>query len=201
MSHGDKGFYREKMKEQYPELALCEADWKFGFVATQVYPGWYRTHGKPKVKKELGTKRRSKTMADSSGSPTPSPNDASGRVPPTSNLGLDPLDPGSPAAQGVDCHEVLVPSQDPNAVQNPVFPINSPSPQSLGLVSSTTSPSPEPPLPTNAPFGTDDQSLGVTPTPDAEVVAPTIIEPLEHEITPSVPIQVRRLFLSSNALH
>ena len=211
MSHGDKGFYREKIKEQYPELALCEADWKFEYVATHTYPGWYRNHGKPKVKQEPGTKQRSKTTA---GSPTPAPDDASGYIPPTSttpdsgtspttpvlDLGLDPLDPGSPTAQGVDCHEVLEPSQDPNPTQNPVFSFKSPSPQSIGLVSSTTSPGPAPPVPTNVPFGTDDRSLGVPPPPDAEVAAPTIIEPLQHEITPSVPIQVRRLFLSSTAL-
>ena len=82
MSHSDKLFYREKMKEQYPELGLCEADWKFEFVATDAYPGWYRNHGggKAKVKQEPGAKQQSKTTTSSSGSPTPTPNDAPGHV-------------------------------------------------------------------------------------------------------------------------
>ena len=215
MSHGDKGFYREKMKEQYPKLAWCEADWKFEYVATHTYPGWYRTHGKPRVKQEPGAKRQSKTTAGSTGSPTPSPDDTSDHIPPASttpdsgtsptapilNLGLDPLDPGSPTAQEVDGHEVLEPPQDHSPTQDPVLSIKSPIPQSLSLVSSTTFSSSTPPIPTNSPFNTNGQSLGVTPPLDAEVTAPTTNGPHERVITPGVPIQVCRRFLSPTALH
>ena len=72
MSHGNKDYYRRKMKEQFPELALCEGDWKCEYVATQTYSGWYRTYGQPKVKQEPGGKKRSKKTANSF-TPTPVP--------------------------------------------------------------------------------------------------------------------------------
>jgi len=211
-SYGDKEFYREKMKEQYPELTLCEADWKVEFVATQTYPGWYRNHGKPKVKKEPGANRRSKTMAGSSTSSTPAPNDTPGHIPPTNttldtgvssiaptlDLGLEPSDPGSPTLQEVDRRD---PSQEPDSTQDPVFSRKSSLSQAQGPVSPTTTPSSTPPTPTNTPFDANNQSLGATPDPDAEVATPATIGPLERETTPSASIQVCHLLLSSTALH
>ena len=207
MNHGDKEFHREKIKEQYPELVLCEADWKSEQVATQTYSGWYRTHVKPKVKQEPGAKRRSKAATGSSGSPTPAPENAPSRISPTGptpesgaspvmpavDLGLNPFGLDS---QPVDYRDVSEPLQDPNPTQNPALPLKSPSSQSLSPESSTTSP-----VPTDAPFGTTNCSLGGSPPLDAEVVVPTAIRPLEREATPSALIQVCPLFLFSTALH
>lgn len=85
MSHGNKEFYRQKMKAQFPELAFCELDWKCEWVATQTYPGWYRNHGgEAKVKREPGVKqRRLKKAAGSSTSSTPSPDNVPGQSNPS----------------------------------------------------------------------------------------------------------------------
>lgn len=94
MSHGNKLFYREKMKEQYPELGLCEDDWKCEFLATQSYPGWHRNHGRSvedvKVEPGANAKKRSKRTV-SSKSPTPAPNSIPRQspLPPPSAPALD----------------------------------------------------------------------------------------------------------------
>ena len=41
MSHGNKEFFRQKIQEQFPELAFCEDNWKCEQVGTQTHPGWY----------------------------------------------------------------------------------------------------------------------------------------------------------------
>jgi hypothetical protein len=79
MTHSNKDFYRQKMKEEYPELGFCEGDWKCEHLATQIYPGWHRNHAtsksadKVKPEPDANPKQRSKRTV-SSKSPTPAPN-------------------------------------------------------------------------------------------------------------------------------
>jgi len=44
--------YRSEMKRRYPELQLCEGDWKSELIATENYPSWYSSKRPTKVKKE-----------------------------------------------------------------------------------------------------------------------------------------------------
>lgn len=69
MTFGNKEFYRQKMKELYPELSFCEGDWKCEHLATQLYPGWYRNHVKSKVEAGPESNRRLRKTK----SPTPIP--------------------------------------------------------------------------------------------------------------------------------
>ena len=46
--------YRWEMGRHFPELQLCENDWKFELLAIENYPSWYNNHCRPKVKKEEG---------------------------------------------------------------------------------------------------------------------------------------------------
>ena len=201
MSHSDKRFFSEKIKEYYPELAFCEDNWKCEYVATHTYPGWYRTHvsDKKKVKQEPGTKQQSK-IADSSGSPAPAPDGAPGHLSlATQDSGTSPVTPTlnlGPDSFNLDS-KVLEPSQDPNPTQGPTLSLESPSSHPHGLEPSTTPLGPAPPVSTNAPLYTTNQSSGVAPPPGTEVATPATIGPLERETTPSVSIQVCLPFLSS----
>lgn len=51
--------YCHEMSRRFPELALCELDWKADQVATDYYPSWYKnwseTSQKVSVKKEVTT--------------------------------------------------------------------------------------------------------------------------------------------------
>ena len=78
MTFGNKEFYRQKMKELYPELSFCEGDWKCEHLATQLYPGWYQNHVKGKAEAGPDSNRRSRKTISSSKSPTPIPSSVSG---------------------------------------------------------------------------------------------------------------------------
>jgi hypothetical protein len=45
--------YCQEMEQQFPELALCADSWKSKYIATQNYPSWYNSHGKPTFKVEV----------------------------------------------------------------------------------------------------------------------------------------------------
>lgn len=50
--------YRREMGRHFPELRLCENDWKSELLAIENYPSWYNNHCRPKVKKEEGSSTR-----------------------------------------------------------------------------------------------------------------------------------------------
>jgi hypothetical protein len=48
--------YRREMRHHFPELRLCENDWKAELLATENYPSWYNNHHRnSKIKKEDGS--------------------------------------------------------------------------------------------------------------------------------------------------
>ena len=222
MSHGNKEFYRQKMKEQFPELAFCEGDWKCEQIGTQTYSGWYRTHGKPK--QEPAGKRPSKRMASSSKSPTPVPDSTAGRSLPTPVNTFVSV-PISDSHQNP--HHLSPTSATPGSVLSPVTPVLDLGLNSLDLDSpaahevnphgalevlehsnSTQSPTPfsesiSPPIPTNTPLSTilspdANRSPDTNLPPDVPVVVVTPntpIVPAEHEAIPGASNQVC-LFLS-----
>ncbi|KAH7905891.1 hypothetical protein BJ138DRAFT_705412 [Hygrophoropsis aurantiaca] len=77
-------YYRSEMYRQFPELRLCEQNWKVNMIATDTYSQWYRKHGpggggtkivkeednEPETPKACGTsiavKRESPCAGDSS---------------------------------------------------------------------------------------------------------------------------------------
>jgi len=130
MSHGNKEFYRQKMKEQFPEIALCEGDWKCEYVATQTYPGWHRTHRQEKVKQEPGVKQQSKKTARASQSPIPTPGIAPGQ-PRLSSLPEQPhLPPAVNPSISIpipdlhpNIHHLSSTSTTPSSVASPVTPV------------------------------------------------------------------------------
>ena len=44
------------MNKRFPELRLCELDWKADQLATEMYPAW-RTHWKAKIDRALASQR------------------------------------------------------------------------------------------------------------------------------------------------
>ncbi|KAF9786835.1 hypothetical protein BJ322DRAFT_1019415 [Thelephora terrestris] len=59
MPHGNKEFFCQTMKEQFPELGFCEDDWKCEHLATHLYPGWHRNHGKASADSKQQSTRKS----------------------------------------------------------------------------------------------------------------------------------------------
>jgi hypothetical protein len=46
MSHRNKPYFCQTIKEQFPKLGSCEDGWKCNYLATHLYPGWHQNHGK-----------------------------------------------------------------------------------------------------------------------------------------------------------
>jgi hypothetical protein len=70
--------YRREMRLKFPELALCDNDWKADLVATTHYPSWYLNHVKSIMIKEeeatdtalpAGSKRRIADEPPTAGQP------------------------------------------------------------------------------------------------------------------------------------
>jgi hypothetical protein len=55
-------FYRNDMRARFPEVGLCDANWKVDKIATDIYPQWYRRH----IMKKISVKRESVDMATNS---------------------------------------------------------------------------------------------------------------------------------------
>jgi len=53
-------FYRNRMRDNFPELGLCEANWKADKVATDNYSHWYRRH----ILKKVSVKQESADLAE-----------------------------------------------------------------------------------------------------------------------------------------
>jgi hypothetical protein len=46
--------YCHEMRQRFPELSLCDLDWKAEQIATDNYPSWHAGKGKKKIKEEEG---------------------------------------------------------------------------------------------------------------------------------------------------
>ena len=204
MSHGNKEFFREKMKGQFPELGFCEGDWKCEQVGTQTYSGWYRTHGPEKVKQEPGAKRQSKKMTSSSKSSTPALDNTLGRshLSPTPIPALTGL-PEQPSLPSITNSSTSIPISD---VQPHLYPA-SPTGATLSSIASPVAPIPNlvsSPLDLDSPTtqGADhDKVLNTlqdpmptrSPTPFSEP------QPSHHSETPTVSLNPTPL-VSTNTL-
>jgi hypothetical protein len=62
----------EKMVNTYPELGLCEDNWKLHYLCTKQYPGWVRSNNgkKVSVKEELSEGEDADLMGDQSSGPS-----------------------------------------------------------------------------------------------------------------------------------
>ena len=114
MPHGNKVFFRQTMKEHFPELGFCEDDWKCEYLATQQYPGWHRTHCKGAMdSKQQSTQKNSRSAK----SLNPVPNVSSGH----SHLPPAPSPTLSDTPEGPTFSTAMIP---PTSVPSPRSDLN-----------------------------------------------------------------------------
>ncbi|TFY59006.1 hypothetical protein EVG20_g7947 [Dentipellis fragilis] len=65
MPHNAKEYYRTEMATKFPELRLCDVNWKADAIAIGMYPGWWKSRNGQSVKEEPTSD------PDDSGSPEP----------------------------------------------------------------------------------------------------------------------------------